>query len=102
MPDVGKLKGESWTPGQQSLLWHRTPMPSCTMLHRGLQVRTAPGTGTDASVRMLWSSISCASGALTSKGAAACAFFHKVGVPGDRKKPKQHAWIHDGNNWEGE
>lgn len=41
-------------------------------------------------------------GALASKGAAAGTFVHKVGVPGNGKKPKQRTWIRYGNNWKGE
>lgn len=61
-----------------------------------------PGNGTDASVGMLCSSFSCASGALPSKAAEAGIYLHKVSVPGVGKKPKRYAWTGDRNNWEGE
>lgn len=110
MSDMDKLEGESGTPGQQSpppakrashaQLYNGSHCQQC--VSRGLRVWTAPGSGTDASVRMLCSSFSHASGALASKGAEAGIFLHKVGVPGDGKKPKQRARICDRNNRERE
>lgn len=107
---MGKLEHESGTPDQQpppgaqksshAQLYNGSHCQRC--VSGGLQVWTAPGDGTDASVGMLCSSFSHASGALVSKGAAAGTFLHKVSVPGDRKKPKHRAWICDGNNWEEE
>lgn len=53
----------------------------------------APESSADSCVRVLWSSISPASGAPACEGAAVGTALHRAGVPGAGRKLKQYALI---------